>query len=443
MNASALNSEFAIPVLGPCGVDSPLSAAWILDGREDFFVEDGRRILLDPVLRGGKKETRSAPEMPSLEAAGPRRKIYFRPSEVTAAIVTCGGLCPGLNDVIRSLVMTLYYRYGVHNVWGIRNGYQGFREPAQEVPIRVTPEMVDDIHRKGGSFLGTSRGTPKTGEIVDFLERRNINVLFVIGGDGTLRGAYEVSCRARERGLKISVIGIPKTIDNDILVVDRTFGFASAVAAASAVIDIAHNEATSQPNGIGLVKLMGRDSGFIACFAALASNEANFVFIPEVPFTLEGERGFLGHLKARLKAKKHAVIVVAEGAGQELMGPAGTEKDASGNPKYRDIGIFLKDAIHAYFVREGMEVTLKYIDPSYIIRAVEATAADDVYCYMLGKNAVHAAMCGRTEMVVGVVNNHHVHIPMPLMAAGRKKVDPRGALWFSVLENTGQAPGMV
>ncbi len=435
-------ADLNIPVLGPPHVDSPLLSLLPQSSWQEIFIDESERILLEPDIRTIQGCLDKGEKIPSFETAGPRMKIYFDPSNVSAAIVTCGGICPGLNDVIRSLVMTLSHRYGVKKILGIRNGYQGFIEKYGTAPLNLTPETVSDIHKKGGTFLGTSRGNQSVTEIIDFMERRNIGMLFVIGGDGSQRGALEIAQMTQKKGMKTAVVGIPKTVDNDILYLDRSFGFATAASVACRVIETAHNEAVSQPNGIGLVKFMGRYSGFITCLAALAVNDANFVLIPEVPFKLDGENGFLARLKERLQRRSHAVVLVAEGAGQDLIPSEGGGRDASGNIRFKDIGIFLKDKINDYFKKEKMEVSLKYIDPSYIIRAVPAMPVDNVYCYLLGENAVHAAMSGRSEMVVGLVNNQYVHIPMRMIAQGRKQVDPNGPLWFSVLETTGQPAEM-
>jgi 6-phosphofructokinase 1 len=431
------SSEFQVRRLGECGLVSPLESneSW---RRWKIFVNDSEKVAIDIVSGSAEGKIHAGRKSGYFEKAGPREKIYFDPVKTRAAIVTCGGICPGINDVIRSVVMTLFYRYGVKEIFGIRNGYQGMVKKSGLAPIRLSPFDVDHINHTGGTILGTSRGQQDSNSMLEFLRENRINQLFVIGGDGTMRGALELSAEAEKQKYELSVIGIPKTVDNDILCIDRSFGFISAMSAAGSVVEIAHNEAKSQFNGIGLVKLMGRNSGFITCFADLASGNANFVLIPEVPFDLEGEKGFLKALELRLKHREHAVILVAEGAGQEHMPSKMEERDASGNVKFKDIGIFLRDKINSYFQSKKIEVNLKYIDPSYIVRAIGATAADSAYCFMLGKNAVHAAMSGRTQVVVGLVHNIDVHIPMKLITHGRRQVDPNGSLWSSVLESIGQ-----
>lgn len=424
MQMQPMNLE--VTRLGECRMASPLAGIQ--------FVPEDERVLLYSSLKEVQRFFSEEALLPAFEKAGPRERIYFNPAEVKAGIVTCGGLCPGLNDVIRSLVMCLHYSYGVRSVLGFRYGYEGLARQYGHQPLELTPEVVKRIHEEGGTILGSSRGPQDIGEMVDTLERLRVNILFTIGGDGTLRGAQALAEEVKRRGRDIAVIGIPKTIDNDISYVERSFGFATAVTEAGRAIYSAHSEATGARNGIGLVKLMGRESGFIAAHASLAYNDVNFCLIPEVPFTLQG---FLPVLERRLTQKGHAVIVTAEGAGQELMAASGG-RDASGNVRFEDIGIFLRDAIKAEFKRQGIEINLKYIDPSYTIRSVPANAEDSAFCLLLGQNAVHAAMAGRTNMVVGIWQGEFTHVPIHLAVSQRKKLDPEGWVWGSVLTATGQ-----
>jgi len=421
------SNGFTVPNLGPCLVDTPLDRA--------VFMDEDSRILVDarPAPDG---ERQIAP--PAFEAAGARRQILFDPSHTTAAIVTCGGLCPGLNDVIRAITMVLWYRYGVQRVQGLRYGYEGVVEEHGHDPLVLTPETVADIHKDGGTILGSSRGPQDVGAMADFLAARGINILFTVGGDGTQRGALALSAETRKRGMDVAVVGIPKTIDNDICFTERTFGFETAVAMSRPPITGAHMEAKCVRNGVGLVKLMGRESGFVAAHAALASSDVNLVLVPEVPFSLEK---LLAFLEARLEKKSHAVIVAAEGAGQDLVSRDGT--DASGNRALGDIGVFLRSAILAHFREAGTPCGVKYIDPSYTIRSAPASADDSVFCFRLAENAVHAAMAGRTEMVVAMWNGHFVHVPMRKAVETRKNLDPAGSLWQSVLENTGQPASLL
>ena len=417
-------ADLAVATLGPCRIDSPLKP--LIDARKttEHYVDEFDRVLFH--------------DLPGFEPAGPRRSILFDPAKLRVGIVTCGGLCPGINDVIRGLVMELAFHYGVQRIYGFRNGYQGFIPRYGHDVMDLTPEVVSRIAEDGGTILGTSRGSQDPDEIVDCLERLNLGALFVIGGDGTLRGAMTIAERVRERGGRIAVVGIPKTIDNDIPYIDQSFGFQTAFAEATKSIRSAHVEAKASPNGVGLVKLMGRHSGFIACYAALAEPDANYVLIPEVPFALDGPGGFLAHLASRVRDRDHAVIVVAEGAGQDLVPAEEAGVDASGNKKLHDIGLFLRRRIGDHFAAEGLELNLKYIDPSYAIRSVEANPFDSVYCIRLAQNAVHAALAGRTEIVIGRWRGRYVHIPMALAVSRRHQVCPDGDLWLSVLEATGQ-----
>jgi 6-phosphofructokinase 1 len=432
------NGELAVKSLGACRIESPLAP--ILAKRKTSFynVEENDRVLFDDTASA--LSAHSSGMIPGFTPAGPRRKIFFDPSKTKAGIVTCGGLCPGFNDVIRGLVMELHFLYGVKKIYGFSNGYQGFIAKYGRSVMDLTPQNVSQINEQGGSILGSSRGSQSPVEIVDCLERMGINLLFVIGGDGTLRGAHGIHDEISKRDLKISVIGIPKTIDNDISFIDQSFGFQTAFSEAAEVIRAAHVEAKASPNGVSLVKLMGRHSGFIACYAALAHNDANFVMIPEVPYPLDGKNGFLPWLIQRVQNSGHAVVVVAEGAGQEYMVEPSSEKDASGNTRLGDIGLLLKKRITQEFSMNDLELNLKYFDPSYSIRSVKANSFDSVYCLRLAHNAVHAAMAGYTDVVVSRWHGRFVLVPIPMAVKSRHQVDPYGDLWFSVLESTGQPP---
>jgi 6-phosphofructokinase 1 len=429
--------DLTISTLGASRITSPMAP--LLDARSttEHYVDEFDRVLLDDTVTGMSARGVPFTDLPAFEPCGPRRKIFFDPSKTRAAIVTCGGLCPGLNDVIAGLVRTLTYHYRVRRVVGIRNGYQGFVADYGHDVVELTPESVRDIATDGGTVLGTSRGPQDAEEIVDCLEQLHVNVLFVIGGDGSMRGAMNIAATVAERGLMISVVGIPKTIDNDIPYIDQSFGFQTAFSFASDAIRAAQVEAKSTANGVGLVKLMGRHSGFIACYAALARSGADVVLIPEVPFELDGQHGLLAHLQRRVQERGHAVVVAAEGAGQHLL-DAHDGRDASGNTRLQDIGPYLRRRIGDHFADAGIETSIRYIDPSYAIRSVPANPYDSVYCVRLSQAAVHAAMSGRTEMVVGRWRRRFVHIPMAVAVSSRNQVDPHGDLWMAVLESTQQ-----
>lgn len=427
--------DFTIQALGECTIHSPVTVK--------YFTSDNERVLFNVCLQNYDRFTSVDGRPLSVEVAGPREKIFFDPSKTKAAIVTCGGLCPGINDVIRALVMELYHRYGVHNILGIRYGFQGLIPKYGHALIDLSPDVVKDIHTVGGSILSSSRGREDVGEMANALKRMNIDILFCVGGDGTMRAAEQITEEITQRGQNISVIGIPKTIDNDLNMIQKTFGFDTAISESLKAIQCAHVEARGALNGIGLVKIMGRQAGHIAAGTALAQTDVNFVLIPEVSFDLEGENGFLRAIERRLRERSHCVILVAEGAGQEHMrkGNQTPDTDASGNPRLLDIGLFLKTAIGDYFLRRGMEINLKYIDPSYMIRSVPANASDSIYCGALGQYAVHAAMAGKTGMLVGLMRDEYVYLPIRMVSSGTK-VDPGGNVWMRVLETTGQPPSM-
>ena len=426
-----------IPILGPPKIPSPVGS-YDTDNSSYRFVSDEDRILIDVEVAAMRYRLDAGQELPSFERSGPREKIYFDPSKLRCALVTCGGLCPGLNDIIRSIVLELYYGYGVRRIYGIRYGLEGFIPECGHDVMDLNPDAVANILDMGGSILGSSRGPQSIEAIVDALERMSIGILFMIGGDGTLMAATRIADEIAQRNCKISVIGIPKTIDNDIYMVSKSFGFDTAVEVARQAIMGAHNESEAYPNGIGLIKLMGRHSGFIAATATLAQQHVNFVLIPEVDFDLDGPKGLLQAIEERLALRNHAVVVVAEGAGQKYFEDWGEETDASGNIRLKDIGVYLRERIRQYFEEKNIPISLKYIDPSYMIRSLPANANDSVFCGFLGRGAVHAGMAGKDRMLIGHWNNHFVHIPMSASAGQRKKVNPRGTLWSTVMEATGQ-----
>ncbi|MDR0965736.1 MAG: ATP-dependent 6-phosphofructokinase [Myxococcales bacterium] len=426
---------FAIPTVGRPTLPSPIT------GRS--FSQDERRVAfathvheIERLMANGAD---AANAFPAFEEAGPRAKIFHDPAWARAAILTAGGLCPGLNDVIKGIVETLRFAYGVRHVFGLRYGYRGLNPVYGLSPILLDPDVVDTIHEDGGSILGSSRGNQDVGVMADTLQRLNINMLFCVGGDGTLRGATQLAAELTRRKQPICVIGIPKTVDNDLSFVGKTFGFETAVAACHDIITSAHMEAKGAFNGIGLIKLMGRDSGFIAAHATLSNPVVNYCLIPEVDFELEGEHGLLSKIARRLQAGKgHAVVVVAEGAGQKFFSGLPETRDASGNVKKHDIGELLRNAIPEYLVSNGIECNVRYFDPSYLIRSVPTRGNDAIFCYLLAENAVHAAMAGKTDMVIGQWGSHYTHVPISLAVMSRQQIDPEGSLWQAVLSATRQ-----
>ncbi len=424
-------AELAVQTVGECRFPSPF---------HEPLVDDARRVLLSSDVQ----DVGQAPApLPSFEPAGPRARLFFDPARLACGVLTCGGLCPGLNNVVRAIVLRLTHAYRVRRVYGFRYGYAGLAWPERHEPVVLLPDMMEHVHERGGTILGSSRGPQDPARMIDTLVRLDIGLLFVIGGDGGLRGASALAAEIRRRGLPIAVVGVPKTIDNDLQWTWRSFGFETAVEAARSVLAAAHEEARGAWNGVGLVKLMGRHAGFIAASATLASGDVNFCLVPEVPFVLDGSDGFLAALEARLAAKHHAVVVVAEGTGQELVADGETAtRDPSGNVKLRDVGTFLRDRIDASLRAKRIDAVVRYIDPSYTIRSLPTNSFDAQLCLALGQHAVHAGMAGRTDMVVGVWNQHFTHIPIPVAVASRRRIDTHGELWQRVLESTGQAqPG--
>ncbi|MBR6625854.1 MAG: ATP-dependent 6-phosphofructokinase [Mailhella sp.] len=416
-----------IMTVGKAKIENPAIGPYVDDTPIPFY--------LDVEHAGEDAKGLDAPVL--LEQAGPRAHVYYDPGKTKAAVVTCGGLCPGLNDVIRAIVLESYYGYGVRSILGIRYGLEGFIPKYHHDIMELTPRNVSEIHSFGGTILGSSRGPQSSEEIVDALERMNVNMLYIIGGDGTMKAASAIQEEIARRRLHIAVVGIPKTIDNDINFVPKSFGFDTAVDVATTALRCAHTEAIGAPYGVGLVKLMGRESGFIAASSTLSLNVVNFVLVPESPFKLEGEGGLLPALEKRLLERSHAVIVAAEGAGQDLLTASG-KTDASGNLVLGDIGSFLQKAIKNYFAAKDMNVTVKYIDPSYIVRSMPANTNDRVYCGQLGRNAVHAAMAGKTNMVVARMQDRFVHLPLQLVTRRRRKIDITSNYWRSVIATTGQ-----
>lgn len=400
---------------------------------KQYFVNDDDTVAQKIVVH------KNSPRGTHFRRAGPRQRVYFDSDEVRACIVTCGGLCPGLNTVIREIVCGLYHMYGVNKVLGIDGGYKGFYS---RNTICLTPKFVNDIHKRGGTIIGTSRGGHDTSKIVDSIQDRGINQVYIIGGDGTQRGASVIFEEIKRRGLKVAVAGIPKTIDNDIPVIDKSFGFDTAVEEAQRAINAAHVEASSMENGIGLVKLMGRYSGFIAMYSSLASRDVDCCLIPESPFYLEGPGGLFEYIEKRLKENGHMVIVIAEGAGQELLSDikrSSDKQDASGNKLLEDVGLWLSQRIKDHFSRKRkMAINLKYIDPTYMIRAIPSNASDNVYCTLLAQSAVHGAMAGYAGFIVGPVNGRHSYIPFNRVIETQNKVVITDRMWARLLSSTNQ-----
>ncbi|MDA3926652.1 MAG: ATP-dependent 6-phosphofructokinase [Kiritimatiellae bacterium] len=420
--------------LGECKIASPVRSREFIAGDERILITENANIL--DALREKMKGN-----APSFEMAGAHKKIFHDPAWSRVAIVTAGGLCPGLNHVIKGLVEILTFDYGIKTIYGIRYGYAGLIPHFGYEPIMLNADYVDTIHECGGTMLGSSRGHQDTNELVDTLARMNINLLFCIGGDGSLRCAGDIADECKQRNLAISVVGIPKTIDNDLKFIGRSFGFETAVGEASPIIQAAHTEAKGTFNGIGLVKLMGRDSGFITAYATLSNPVVNFCLIPELEFDIDGPNGLLKALERRFQSgKDHAIIVIAEGAGQRhIIDIKKEKKDKSGNILKKDIGEYLKQRIEDHFNEIKVETSVKYFDPSYAIRSVPAKGTDAIRCYLLARNAVHAAMAGRTNCVVGNLGEWYTIVPIKLATIERQKINLNSDLWRAVIDATRQA----
>ncbi|KAJ7526003.1 hypothetical protein O6H91_17G077200 [Diphasiastrum complanatum] len=391
-----------------------------------FFVHDTDMVARQVAIDTSDPTSQTHAYFPR---AGPRERVIYKPEDVKAAIVTCGGLCPGMNAVIRELVIGLWYQYGVRDVQGIQAGYRGFYS-MEWVPL--SPKVVDHWHKIGGTVLGTSRGGFDLEKIISSIEKSCCNVIFIIGGDGTLRGALKIMDEVTRKGLRVTIACIPKTVDNDVGIIDRSFGFQTAVEAAQAAINAAHVEAESTPNGVGLVKLMGRYSGHIALDATLSSRDVDCCLIPEVPFFLHGEGGLLEFMEQRLKANGHAVIVMAEGAGQDLIPREGENSiDDSGNVANLDIGPWLSKQLKQWWKEKYPDrlFTVKYIDPTYMVRAIPSNATDTIYCTLLAHSTIHGAMAGYTGFVGGVVNGNYCYIPLDQVAQAKHFVNVNDHTW--------------
>ena len=423
-------SDLEVRRLGPCTYPAPEHGA-------KHFVDESDRVLATASRNEVADLVASGRALPAFELAGLRDHLHFSPGGIAAGIVTCGGLCPGLNNVIRAIVLTLHHVYATPTIYGFRYGFAGLGTD-RHVPLELTTDVVDGIHEYGGTLLGSSRGPQQPAAMVDRLESLGVRMLFVIGGDGALRAVQKITAEIARRGADIAVIGIPKTIDNDIQWTERSFGFATAVEEATRVIEAAHNEARGAWNGVGMVKLMGRNSGFIAAHATLSSSVVNFCLVPEAGLRLSGPGGFFEALGARLDDRHHAVVVVAEGTGQQLVSNNELGRDPSGNARLGDIGGYLVTQMTEYFRAAEIDVTVKYLDPSYAIRSLHANAMDAEFCFALGQHAVHAAMAGRTNAMIGYWNRAFTHVPIELAVAEPRRLDPDGEEWRRVLQITGQ-----
>ena len=408
-------------------------------------------IAFDPLM---DINTRTLESKLAIQKAQVRSRLHFNPSNTNVGIVTCGGLCPGLNDVVRAITHACLSNYGVRRVYGFRYGFWGLSKAGRSSVVELTRTVVSDLHVHGGTFLGTSRGPQDKNEMIDTLIELGINVLFCVGGDGTQRGAMMLANEARRRGLDIAVMGVPKTIDNDLSFSHRTFGFETAVEQACRAIRAAHAEATSVKYGIGIVKVMGRHSGFIAAQSTIASELVNICLIPENPISFETVKMLI---ETRFQFSTHCVICVAEGFGQDWFqdtssstsssGSGAGKTDKSGNVKLIDIGQYIHKEItkwtrqHPKFSKTA---AVKYIDPSYLVRGCPPNPSDASFCVHLANLAVHEAMYGTTNAIITFWYSNYVVVPTKLATSLRRVVNTRGLLWKLVREITvGALPDQV
>ena len=386
--------------------------------KDSYFVEE------DTLIKTNIIKTTDSDEENYFVRAGPRKEIAWDPIHTKVAIVTCGGLCPGLNTVIRELYITLHHKYGVKFVYGVKNGYKGFYS---DNLVRLDDDIIRDIHHKGGSILGTSRGGTDVKKIVDSIAHRGISHLYAIGGNGTQKGLFEINKEIKKRGLCVSVVGIPKTIDNDLCIIDKSFGFDTSVQEAQRAIQAAKVEIEAFNNAVGIVKVMGRNSGFIAMYSSLASKDVDCCLIPEIPFDIEYDHGVLHYIKECLHKKDKILIVVSEGAGQHYI-------NDPVNKNLNDFGIWLCEVVRS----NVPNVCIKYIDPTYTIRAITPNASDSIYCTILAQSAVHGAFCGYTNFIVGPVNGKHAYIPLQMAIHETNTVSEDDRMWFRLISANGQ-----
>eukprot|EP00611_Tribonema_gayanum_P031998 TRINITY_DN93_c0_g2_i1.p1 TRINITY_DN93_c0_g2~~TRINITY_DN93_c0_g2_i1.p1 ORF type:complete len:506 (-),score=167.86 TRINITY_DN93_c0_g2_i1:425-1804(-) len=388
----------------------------------------------DCIIYEHVRDKTKAPVARAFLRAGPRAKLHFDPTTVNACIVTCGLLCPGLNSVIHHLIDTLKNNYNAGKIYGIRGGWGGFWDP-EKPPIQLCQSKdLEFLQSRAGSILGCSVGGFDVKKIMQFLMDKQISHMYVIGGDGTHRGAHRIAVECIAMGLNIAVAGIPKSVDNDIDLVDRSFGFMTAVEEAQNAIRSATIEAKCNlPNGIGIVKLMGRSTGYLAAYATMASGDVDLCLVPEVEIRLDGPDGCLPHLERVVQTKGYAVVVISEGAGQAQLSEVAAEARSKGAP-LPSVGQYMKSQIEKHFASKGKTATCKYIDPSVSVRSVAANAFDQILCMQLAQNAVHGAMAGYTAFAAGVVNNRTVLIPITeIVDTSPKGLNPRGRTWERVL----------
>jgi phosphofructokinase-like protein len=326
-------------------------------------------------------------------------------------VLTGGGDCPGLNAVIRAVVRK---GVGVHgyDFIGYRDGWKG---PLEGLTMPLGVPEVRGILPRGGTILGSSRTNPFKIEggvdrIKQNLAEQGVDALIAIGGEDTLG----VATKLHELG--VHVVGVPKTIDNDLNATDYTFGFDTAVNIAMEAIDRLHTTAESHHRAL-IVEVMGRHAGWIALHAGLAGG-ANVILIPEQPFSIEK---VCDYVESRFQSHYAPILVVAEGAvpieGQQALGSRGV--DAFGHARLGGIGEWLAGQIETRTGKEARTTVLGHIQ-----RGGTPTAFDRVLATRFGLHAVDAVAAGDWGQMVALRGTDIVRVPLAEATAVLKTVSP-------------------
>lgn len=474
-------------------IENPLPIEVRGDDRDEGarIVVDARRKYHDP-LEG---ITPAAWNL-TMPEAGPRRYVsYPQKNQLKVGILVSGGIAPGINAVISGIIA----RHHAYQAWSqkINKNYAleilGYSEalkgllhagrPAVPLDLKTVREAVNH----GGSILPTARADelldledPKQRDgaldkVTSRLINQQIDILYIIGGDGSMRAAHAISCRARRNPInELSVIGIPKTMDNDILWVWQSFGFLSAVEFAKQAILQLHTEVMSNPR-LCVIQLFGSDSGFVVSHAALASGVCDAVLIPEVNFTL---KQLSGYIRYRLQDRPHSdkpyggIVALAETAipldWREYVSATaevadGSEKVILTPEELRAIETFeshgrrvhgqTPDALRSGGLRLVSQILQREIrklgdrwssyrvftnEPRHLIRSIEPSVSDVIFAQRLGTLAVDNAMAGYHDFMISQWLTEYVLVPLKLVVLGRKRVPEHGIFWKSVRASTGQ-----
>ncbi len=332
-------------------------------------------------------------------------------------VLTGGGDCPGLNAVIRAIVRTGSYDHNCEFV-GFRDGWRGPLEPDTQ---RLDVAAVRGILPRGGTILGSSRTNPlseaatvdgKSGleRIKENLANLGVDALIAIGGEDTLGVAGKLC----ENGVK--VVGVPKTIDNDLSATDYTFGFDTAVNIAMEAIDRLHTTAESHHRAL-IVEVMGRNAGWIALHAGVAGG-ANVILIPEQPFDI---KDVCNYVEKRFETKYAPIVVVAEGAHPKAIGTSviDDERDAFGHTRYGGVGQLLAEEIERRTGKEARAAVLGHIQ-----RGGTPTAFDRVLATRFGVHAIRAVADGAFGQMVALRGTDIVRVPIAEAIRELKLVPP-------------------